>query len=76
MNIQEQIITIIKKVLKNDKLILKPHHSAADVQGWDSLRHVMIIAETEKQFDIKFDFMEVMNIKTIDDLAKAVKRKR
>lgn len=76
MNIQEQIISIIRKVLKNDKLILKVHYSAADVAGWDSLHHVMIIAEIEKQFDIKFDFMEVMDLKTIDDLSKAVELKR
>lgn len=76
MNIQEQIISIIIKVLKNDKLILEAHYSAADVAGWDSLHHVMIIAEIEKQFDIKFDFMEVMDLKTIDDLSKAVERKR
>ena len=75
MNIQENIISIIKKALKNEKLVLEPQFSAADVDGWDSLHHVMIIAEIEKHFDIKFDFLEVMDIKTIEDLAKATERK-
>lgn len=75
MNIQNDIISIIKQVLKNEDLVLEPQFSAEDVEGWDSLHHVMIIAETEKRFNVKFDFLEVMNIKTIEDLAKTVEDK-
>ena len=71
----DRIRSIARKVLNNDKLELRLEQTPGDIDGWDSLHHVMIIAEIEKQFHISFDFMELLEIKTIGDLCDAIKRK-
>ncbi len=70
----EKTISIVKDVLQNKNLTLNASSSSKDVDGWDSLRHVMIISEVEKEFAISIDFMEVLEIKTIGDICTSVSK--
>ncbi|NLU39935.1 MAG: acyl carrier protein [Bacteroidales bacterium] len=70
----EKTISIVKDVLQNKNLTLNASSSSKDVEGWDSLRHVMIISEVEKEFAISIDFMEVLEIKTIGDICTSVSK--
>jgi acyl carrier protein len=38
--------------------------------SWDSFNALMLIAELEKEFGIKFSMEEVTNIKTLEDIIK------
>ncbi len=51
---------------------VKPETASRDVRNWDSLNHVMFIAEIEKEFKIRFDVMEMLEMRTIKDICKAV----
>lgn len=74
--LQEKTISIVKDVLQNKNLTLNASSSSKDVEGWDSLRHVMIISEVEKEFAISIDFMEVLEIKTIGDICTSVSKQQ
>ena len=47
-----------------------------DVDGWNSLSHMMIIAEVEAQFGIKFSFREMVKFKNVGDLCNAIVSKK
>jgi len=45
---------------------------AKDVDGWESITHMMIISEIEKAFKIKFKLMDLMNMNNVGDLIKTI----
>ena len=59
-------------VLEHDNFTLTDQTTADDVDGWESITHMMIISEVEKQFDIKFKLMDLMNMNNIGDLINTI----
>jgi acyl carrier protein len=50
--------------------------SSSDIEKWDSMNHVILIASIEKEFGITFDIMEIINITTIGDFVDIVDKKQ
>ena len=70
-NITNEIEDILVNVLKHHDFTLTDELSAKDVEGWDSLTHMIIITEIEKKFDLKFKLKELnklSNLKNLIDL--------
>ncbi len=59
-------------VLEHDNFTLTDQTTADDVDGWESITHMMIISEVEKQFGIKFKLMDLMNMNNIGDLINTI----
>ena len=59
-------------VLEHNNFQLTDETTAADVDGWESVTHMMIITEIEQKFNIKFKLMDLMNMNNIGDLVKAI----
>ena len=71
----ENINLILIKVLKHDNFVLEDKLTAADVDGWDSLSHMMIISEIENKFAIKFRLKELNKMNNFGDLIELVTSK-
>lgn len=46
--------------------------SADDIDEWDSVNHVMLVVQIEREFRIKFHTAEVEEMKNVGDLLKLV----
>ncbi|MGF7140988.1 acyl carrier protein [Roseimarinus sediminis] len=66
----------IQTVLKLNTKKLDADSGAGDIEGWDSLHHMMIITGVEEHFSVRFDFMEVLEMKTIGDICTGVKKQK
>ena len=75
---KEEIRTKVKvafvKVLEHENFNLTDTTTADDVDGWESITHMMIISEVEKQFNIKFKLMDLMNMNNVGDLIKTIEK--
>lgn len=60
------------KILEHDNFELMEETTAHDVDGWESVTHMMIITEIEQSFGIKFKLMDLMNMNNVGDLLKAL----
>tara|TARA_B100000795_G_C22806499_1_gene445246 strand:+ start:1885 stop:2130 length:246 start_codon:yes stop_codon:yes gene_type:complete len=73
---QDSILTnlqiIFRIFFKNDTIELTKDSSANDIDGWDSLNHMSLIGEIERDFNIEFEFFELMDFKNVGDLIKAI----
>jgi acyl carrier protein len=74
--ILQQLTGIFREVIGNDDLDLKPDMTAADVEGWDSAAHIMIIVASEMRMGVKFQAGEVENLMNIDDLVSLIATKQ
>ena len=59
-------------VLGHNNFNLNENTSAKDVDGWESITHMMIIEEIEIIFNIKFSLMDLMNMNSVGDLIKSI----
>ena len=75
MNIMDSLTEVFRSVFEDDAIILKPEMTANDVQGWDSLSHVVLILAIENRFKIKFNHKELLTLKNVGDLIKSIESK-
>jgi acyl carrier protein len=78
MNEQEilqELNLIFAKELNKTDIQLSTDTTAADVPGWDSFTHMMIIDSVEKRFKLKFKLNEVMKFKNVGDMLHCIKAK-
>jgi acyl carrier protein len=54
---------------------LRDDMTAADVEGWDSVVHVMLILATERRFGIRFESSEIANAGTVGEFMDLVEGK-
>lgn len=74
-SILAELTILFRKELARDNVELKMEMNAKDVDGWDSLNHMALIAATEKHFGIKFTFKEIMKMKNVEDMCCAIQSK-
>jgi acyl carrier protein len=75
MEVNGRIEVIFRRVFKNPNLTIRPEFTAKDVKGWDSLHHMSLIVEIEKEFSIKFQAGDVIRLRTVGDLIRVVHEK-
>lgn len=62
-DIRERLQQVFREVFEDEELTLADHHSAKDVDGWDSLQHINLIIAVEKRFGIRFATAEISKLK-------------
>jgi len=73
--ISEKIRIILVSVLKHEKFPMNEELIAFEVEGWDSLSHMIIISEIESQFNIKFKLKELNKLNNVGSLIDIVQSK-
>jgi len=72
--ISNQMAAIFNKTFHSN-IVMSNELTAGDVDGWDSLTHMLLISEVENGFNIKFKLKELNKIKNVGDLIDLVQSK-
>jgi len=75
MKCQVHLNQVFQMVFANPRLNVQPEMTPNDIDGWDSMAHVNLIAAIEVSFHIKFAVKELRSIKTVGDLGALVDSK-
>lgn len=67
-----KLTEIFRDLFELPDLVLNTGMSAEDIDEWDSVNHVMLVVEVERQFKIKFNTAEVEEMKNVGDLVKLI----
>ncbi len=73
--IVEQLTVIFREIFSEPNLELRDDMTASEVDKWDSLTHMLMIAAVEKTFGIKFKLKELNKLKQVGDLIAIVETK-
>lgn len=73
--ILEKVEEIFREELELDDLILTDETTADDVEEWDSLSHVQLVAAMEEAFGIEFKSREILSWENIGDLIDSIEKK-
>ncbi len=66
---------IFRETFLRDDLTLRLDLTAADVEGWDSFKHIEIIMAVEERFSIKMSTRELDNLRSVGDLLNLIRAK-
>ena len=61
----EKLTEVFRDVFDDESIELAETTTAADIEDWDSLSHIMLLSAVEDDFGIKFDMKAVQGLKDV-----------
>lgn len=68
----EKLNEIFQDVFDDEALTVDETTTAADVDGWDSLTHITLLATVEDEFGVKFSMKAVQHLANVGELAALI----
>ncbi|MDB6017061.1 MAG: acyl carrier protein [Pedosphaera sp.] len=75
-NLWNGLTTVFREALDNDSLTLTEGTTAKEVEGWDSITHVLIVVAVEKKFRVKFTAGEIQRLQNVGEFAALIRSKQ
>lgn len=72
----EKLDQVFQDVFDDESLHVTDETTAADVDGWDSLEHIDLMASVERAFGIRFSMGEITRMKNMGEMADLILEKR
>lgn len=73
-DIFKRVSNVFNNVLE-ENIEIKESYTSDDVEGWDSLTHIMLIVEIEKEFAVKFLSNEMIAWENIGEMLDCIQEK-
>ena len=75
MNTLVKLREVFQNVFDDDDLEINRETSARDVDEWDSLMHIDLVLNVEKEFEIRFSSSEVALLQYVGQLVDLIDSK-
>ncbi len=76
---KEEIFNIVANIIRenfdNENLQISMETCGKDIEGWDSLEHINIIALVESSFNIGLTMKEITSMESVADIVNIIIRK-
>ncbi|HXB96761.1 MAG TPA: acyl carrier protein [bacterium] len=72
---QTRLQKVFRDIFDEPALVLRRDMTAADVDAWDSLSHIALLAAVEKEFGVRFNLADVKGLKNVGDLMDVLEKK-
>lgn len=72
--IREKVQAIFREVLDNDEIVVNREESADDIEEYDSLSHIQLVVEIEKEFGVKFKAKDILAWDTFGDMLDCIEK--
>ena len=71
----EKLQSIFIDTLDNEDIVITEETKAEDIEEWDSLSHIMLIVEIEKQMNVRFTSNEISSWKNVGEMLTCIESK-
>lgn len=71
--IYEKLTEIFRENFDDDSITLNPDTKAEDIEDWDSLEQINLIAAIESRFSIAFDIRETLTLGNVGEMAELIR---
>lgn len=75
---REEIVKKLEEIfsdLFDEEISLSDQMSPADIEEWDSLMQISILAAVQDEFDVSFEIDEIVAMKNVCDIVAAIREK-
>ena len=77
MNREEVLIRVqevFRKIFDKPEMMITDIMSPKDIKKWDSLNHVILISEIEKEFKIRFELQDMLESRNVGTICETILR--
>lgn len=71
-SIFERLNIVFRDVFDDESIVVNDDTTSADIDGWDSLAHISLIASVEEEFGIKFQMKDIISMKKVGDMVDII----
>lgn len=71
----DSLSEVFRMVFQNPEIRVAAETTADDIEGWDSLSHVILIAAIEDKYQITFSSREILRFRCVGDMLTAINQK-
>ncbi|MBO5870764.1 MAG: acyl carrier protein [Clostridia bacterium] len=64
----ERLNEVFQNVFDDEDITVDRDTTADDIEDWDSLEHIRLIAAVEREFGVKFTMKEVSSMKNVGEM--------
>lgn len=78
MNVKEvieKIKPIFREVFEDTELNISKDSNSDNIDGWDSLNHILLVVGIEKKMNVKFTSGEISSYKNVGEMCEAISKK-
>ena len=68
----EKLTEVFQDVFDDESIELKETTTAADIEEWDSLTHIVLLSAVEDGFGLRFDMKAVQGLKDVGAMADLI----
>ncbi len=69
----ERLNTVFRDFFDDEDIELDEETTADDIDDWDSLNHITLMAAVEDEFGIRFTMGEVSGMKNVGEMAQIIR---
>lgn len=63
---------VFRDVFDDESITVTDSTTADDIEGWDSLEHINLLAAVEQEFGMKFNMGQVVSMKNVGEMADII----
>ena len=63
---------VFRDVFDDESICVNDHTTSEDIEDWDSLEHINLIAAVEQEFGMKFNMGQVVSMKNVGEMADII----
>lgn len=71
----ERLNEVFRDVFDDETITVDENTTANDIEDWDSLEHINLMAAVESEFGVKFSMGQVVTMKNVGEMADIILQK-
>ena len=71
----QRLNTVFQDVFDDESIEVSSDTTADDIEDWDSLEHINLVAAVEKEFAIKFSMGQIVSMKNVGEMVNIMLEK-
>lgn len=68
----DKLVNLFSRVLEIDPKSINEKSSPENLENWDSLKFMQLVAEFESEFNVSMDIATIMKLKNFSDFKKLI----
>lgn len=68
----EKLTAVFQDIFDDEGITISESTTAADIEDWDSLTHIMLLSAVEDEFNVKFDMKAVQGLKNVGEMVDLI----
>lgn len=68
----EKLTEFFRDVMDNDEIVLEETTSSTDIDEWDSLAQTLLLAEIQKEYNIRFLLADTIRWKNVGEMVDTI----